>query len=362
MKKVITRRRFVTTVAKGGVVVAGSTMAAPFVRTAWAKEPLTVVEWGTPYVESSQAISAKQDIADITWALHEGGSAAILPKIKSSWPNPPYDLIAAWKPVWLTMIREGWIEPVTLEKVPNMKDIPKKLITTDENGVWYDVPRSLSGVFWAYRTDTCPIEITNIEDLLDPSLVGQISWPHPIANTNLQVASLAMGRGGDEHNMEPGWKFLKELAKSGNIGRVHATTADQINALTAGEVSIIFTDLPSVGVAAKNVPIKYLTKTHETLKMFPWVESWGVLKSSKNKMAAFDYANFSITPENNKAFNEGIGAGATNVHVEASGALMSVSYTEEELAKFAHFADYDRLSKDLDASTKRFETEIVPLL
>ena len=361
MKRTLTRRRFVATTA-GGVSAAGLTIAAPFVRSAWAKDTLTVVEWGTPYVETSQALGATQDMVDITWVLHEGGSAAILPKIKSSWPNPPYDLIAAWKPVWLTMIREGWIEPITVDTVPNMKDIPEALITTDADGVWYDIPRTLSGVFWGYRTDICPIEITQMEDLLDPKLVGQISWPHPVTNTNLQVVALAMARGGDEYNMEPGWEFLKELAKSGNIGRIHSTTSDVINALTTGEISVTFNDLPTFGTAAKNVPIKYLSKTHESMKMFPWVESWGVLKSSKNKQAALDYANFTISAENNRIFNEGIGAGATNVNVEGSEALAPITYTSEELAKFTHFVDYDQLSKELDASTKRFEAEILPLL
>jgi putative spermidine/putrescine transport system substrate-binding protein len=361
MKNSFTRRRFVTTAAKGSAAV-GLTMATPFVPRAWAKESLTVVEWGTPYVETSKALSATQDKVDITWVLHEGGSAAILPKIKASWPNPPYDLIAAWKPVWLTMIREGWIEPITVENVPNMKDIPEALVTTDENGVWYDIPRTISGVFWGYRTDICPIEITTMEDFLDPKLKGQISWPHPITNTNLQVVALAMARGGDEYNMEPGWEFLKEIAKAGNIGRVHSTTSDVINALTTGEISVTFNDLPTFGTAAKNVPIKYLSKTHESLKMFPWVESWGVLKSSKNKQAALDYANWTMTADNNRAFNEGIGAGATNVHVEASAALDPVSYTAEELAKYTHFVDYNELSLQLDASTKRFEAEILPLL
>ena len=362
MNKSLTRRRFVTTAAKTGVAAASLTIATPFVRRAWSKETLTIVEWGTPYVETSTELSKRQDSVDVNWVLHEGGSAAILPKIKSSWPNPPYDLIAAWKPVWLTMIREGWIEPVTVETVPNMRDIPEALITTDENGAWFDIPRTLSGVFWGYRTDTCPIEITKMEDLLDPRLEGQISWPHPITNTNLQVVALAIARGGDEYNMESGWEFLKEIARSGNIGRIHSTTSDVINALTTGEISVTFNDLPTFGTAAKNVPIKYLSKTHESMKMFPWVESWGVLKSSPNKQAAFDYANFTIGPELNRAFNEGIGAGPTNVNVEAGEALEPISYTTEELKKFTYFVDYDQLSMELDASTKRFETEIVPLL
>jgi len=357
-----TRRQFVANSAATGLGAAGILMSPALMKAARAKEPLTVVEWGSPYVEASKVIAEKQSAVDITWVLHAGGSAAILPKIKTSWPNPPYDLIAAWKPVWISMSKEDWIQPVTLGDVPNLKDIPESYITKDEAGNWLDVPRTLSGIFWCYRNDTCPIKITKMEDLLDPKLKGQISWPATSANTNLQVVSLAIARGGDEYNMEPGWEFLKELAESGNIGRVHATPADAINALTSGEISVMFNDLPTIGAAAQNVPITYLTKTDESLKIFPWIESWGVLKSSKNKKAAFDYINFSINPENNALFNEGILAGPTNTKADPSDALKPISYSADEVEKYTYFVDYGELSEQLDASIKRFETEVQPLL
>ena len=355
-----TRRKFVGTA--GAAAAAGLTLAAPFRRKVLGATPLTVVEWGPPYVDSMKKVAGKQSRMDITWVLHQGGSAAILPKVQAAWPNPPYDLIAAWKPVFLTMNREEWLEPITVERVPNMKNIPEDLITKDANGNWLDIPRSLSGAFFGYRPDICPIEITKLDDLLDPRLKGQIMWPNPINSTNLHVVALALANGGDEYNLEPGWMFLKELAKSGNIGGVYGAISQVINALTTGQYSVTFTDLVSFQKAAQNVPIKLLTKTDESLKSFPWSESWGVLNRAKHKEEAFWFANFTISPQNNTLFNEGVRLSVTNKEAPAVEGLEEFAFTTEELKTYAHFADFDHLSKTLDAAVKRFEKEIIPLL
>ena len=63
-------------------------------------------------------------------------------------------------------------------------------------------------------------------------------WPNPTLNTNLQVVALSKALGGDEYNMEPGWEFLAEMAKVGNIGRVSANTSDVITSLETGETSV----------------------------------------------------------------------------------------------------------------------------
>jgi putative spermidine/putrescine transport system substrate-binding protein len=329
---------------------------------AHAATALTVVEWGTPYVEAMKQIAAKQQAADITWVLHQGGSATILPKIKASWPNKSFDLVAAWRPVFLSMMREGWLEPVARDKVPNLNDVPEGLITKDEKGTWYDIPRSVSGAFFAYRSDICPVKITKIQDLLDPKLKGQISWPAPIFNTNLQLVALALANGGDERNIEPGWVFLKELAKSGNIGRIHSNMADFTNSFNSGETSVTFADSPTLAESAKNVPVEFLTKTDPSLRTFPWAESWGVLKNSQNKDVAFEFANFTLEPENCTFFNQAIPAAPANAKAKPVQGLEFLSFTPDEIKKFAYFVDFDHVSKELDGWIKRFESEIAPLL
>ena len=233
MAKNFTRRDFIKTTTAGSI--AAASLSAPFINVGHAAEPLSVVEWGPPWIDNTKKLATAWGKGDITWSLHSGGAASILPKIKAAWPNPPYDLVDNWSPVFLSMLREGWAETVTLENCPNLKDVPEGLITKDADGNWKNIPRGSSGVFFTYAPENCPIEIKTVEDLLNPKLKGQILWPNPTLNTNLQVVALAKALGGDEHNMEPGWEFLIELAKSGNIGRISANTSDVITSLETVE-------------------------------------------------------------------------------------------------------------------------------
>ena len=354
-----TRRNFMQSTA-GGLATAGLTL--PFGNSAWGAEPLTVVEWGPPWIDGSKKVLGDQNMWDITWELHQGGAAAILPKIKSSWPNTLYDVVDCWTSVFLAMVKEGWAETVTVADVPHLADVPESLITKDDEGNFKNIPRSVNGIFFAYRPDICPIEINTIEDLLDPRLKGQILWPSPIMNTSLQVVALSLARGGDEYNMEPGWEFLQELAKSGNIGRVYITTTDTINSLTTGETSVTFTDQGTISAAAQHVPLKYLTKHHESMKSFLAVEGWVVLKSSKQKQAAFDFCNFMCSPEASTLFNGEIKVPPASLKATPTDGVDHLVFTDEELKKYAYIVDYPYVSSMIDPWVKRWEAEIEPYL
>lgn len=356
-------RRNVLIGGASALAAAGLTATMPGVKKAWAKESITVVEWGGAYVKGIKELVKRQGKYDVTWELHAGGAAAILPKIKSQWPdNLRYDLVAAWSPVFLSMVREGWAETVTLGDVPNLKDVPEALITKDDQGNWKNIPRNTAAIYFGYREDLCPIEIKSMEDFLNPKLEGQILWPDPFYNTNMQMVSLALARGGDEYNMEPGWEFMKELAKSGNIGRVYKTETDMINSLSTGETCLANAAGANFVQLARKFPIKHLTKVDDPgLKTTLAIEGWAVLKG-RNTKAAFDLADYTISPEANEWWAAHIGNSPVNSKSKAPDELAHLVFTDEELKKYAYFPDWDYISKQVDGWVKRFEQEIVPLL
>ena len=284
MSRKITRR---------GVLLGGAQVAAASgLATLWpgaggaraAMEEITIVEWGGPYVDGMKQLIERQGKYDVTWELHAGGSASILPKIKAQWPDRMlYDLVAGWPPVWLGMIREGWAEPLTVEAVPNLAHVPEALITKDKSGTWYGTPRNTAVSYFGYRPDICPIEINSVEDFLSPKLKGQICWPDPVYNTNMQMVGLALANGGDEFNLEPGWELLKEIAKAGNIGRVFKTEVDMINSLSTGETSITFGPSGNWVQLARKLPITHLNKHPGAgLKASLATEGWCVMKKPEH--------------------------------------------------------------------------------
>ncbi len=349
--------------AAAGAVVTASLAAGAVLETAAAQEQITVVEWGGPYVESMKAIAAKQDRVDIEWVLHAGGSGAILPKIKATWPEVQFDLVHAWNPVFVAMIREGWAETVTLEDVPHLSEVPEALITKDDQGNLKTVPTNLNGIYWAFREDIAPMAVGSVDDLFDPRLKGQILFPDPIMSMGLQIVTLAIARGGDEHNLEPGWEALKELARSGNIGRLAHSDVEVINSLTSGETSIAFGNPANFATVAKNFPVRHLTKVpgNTGLKTSITTEGWVILKGGKTK-AAFEFADFTITPENNEAFNLGIGTIPANSKAKSADGLDYLRFTEQELAEFAYIPDWSYISDHLDSWQKRWEQEVAVLI
>ena len=356
-----TRRDFIKSTT-GGIAAAGLASTLPFAERAYGAETLVAVDWGPPYIDGTKKALETWEGGDVVWELHQGGAAAILGKVKGSWPNTKYDVIDMWAPVFVSMMKEGWSEPLTIEDIPNLADVPEALITKDEQGNFMCAPRSVNYAHFAVRADTVPMEIKHIDDLLDPRLKGQIAWPSPILNTSLQVVAMALAKGGDEYNPEAGWEMLKEIAKAGNIGRVVHTTTDIINTLSSGETSVTFADLGTLSGVAKNFPVHYLTKTDPSIKSFPAVEGWVVLSNSKKKKAAFDFINHLLSPENATMFNQMLKLPPASSKAIPADGLDHVIFTNEELERYAHIPDFDHVSRQVDAWVKRFESEIAPLL
>jgi len=357
-----TRREFIVGAA-AGLAGANLALAGLTPSRAFGRESLTVVEWGGAYIDNMKLVAAKQDKYDINWVLHAGGAAAILPKIKADWPNPKFDLVAGWDPVFQSIIAEGWAEPVSVANVPNLADIPAALLYRDAQGNAVNIPRSISSIYWFYREDTAPIPIASLDDLLKPELKGQICWPGPVLNTNLQTIMLAMHRGGSAQDLEPGWAFLKELAKSGNIGRVANSDVDVTNSISSGETSVSFQGAMGPLELSKNFPIRHMNKSARASGLLTglYQEGWVVLKGGKTA-GALDFANFTVSAENNEFFNNASGAIPTNVKAKVAENLAYLQYSEAEIVESCYIPDWTYISGQVDAWNKRWEQEIAPLL
>ena len=178
----------------------------------------------------------------------------------------------------------------------------------------------------------------------------------------MQVIALALGRGGSERDLEPGWRFLDEIVKAGNIGRVFNTTTDVINSLSTGETSVTFSSEGTMGKVMKKFPMKLLTKFHPSFKSALFVEGWVIMANSKKKKLGMDFANFMISPEATNAFLSGVNSSPANQKATQKPGRAHVSFTAEELEKYGYVPDYGYLGEQLDGWVKRFEKEVVPKL
>lgn len=358
MRSLSRRQMLAATAATGALTVAGASV--PF-GTAAAATTLVAAEWGGDVIEAMKQIAAEQDDARFNWVLFQGGAASILPKIKTSWPRVEYDYVAGWEGSFYSMINEDWLETVSVDAIPNLADIPEKIIMKDKDGNWKDVPRAVGGIYFGYRTDTSPIKVDSIDDLFDPKLERQICWPGPTQNMMLQLVALALHGGGDEYNMEPGWELMKKLAKSGNVGRVAVTDTDFANSLTSGETAVGFFAEPAWASVAKNFDVTRLTK-QEGMPTFLYQSGFGIMKNRPNTKAAMAFANHAISPKMNALYAKVAGEAPLNAKADTPPELRHLKFTTEEMDKYVYVPDYGRVLNMQDAWTKRWEKEIAPLL
>lgn len=364
----LTRRRFVEamTASAGGLAAAGLASGLPGMRRALAARNLVVVTWGGPWIDSvkpfAKAFSEAHDVR-FAWELHQGGSQNILAKIRATWPVVKYDLVSAWNPTFSGMITEDWLETVTVDDIPNLKDVPDHYIMKDAQGNGKIVPATTGSTFWGYRTDLVKKPITSFEDMLDPSLKGKVAIWDPTAWSSLPYISMALEYGGSEKNMDPGFEFLKRLAQTGNISRILNSDVDQTTTMTTGESAVSFGFSAAWTEASKSQPIKVLSRVPGSggLKGFLYNEGWGILKGPNADLAK-EFANFTISPENNEVHNEINSSLPTNTKAKPSAAAAPYVYAPEEFDKFAYIPDYGYVIEHVDGWAKRFETEVVPLI
>ncbi|WP_342709961.1 extracellular solute-binding protein [Bradyrhizobium sp. B124] len=330
---------------------------------ACAAQSIVAVEWGGNNIKTMRTIASKQSEVNVNWQVHAPSSSATFSKIKATWPHPGVDLLAGWDLNWPMMGAEGWAEPVTVEKVPNLANIPQKLLAKD-GGDLINIPRTMSAILWFYRKDTTPFEIAKLDDLLDPRLKGKICFPAPTITSNLQMVTMALAKGGDEKNMEPAWDFIKRLAQSGNIGRVATSDADVSSSISSGETSVTFETSTSAIRLARNFQIHFLAKLDPKatgFRTFFNQEGWSVLKGG-NAAAAFKFANFTIDPEINAELNSMIGGIPVNTKSKVQEEVKTFAYNSDEMERYAYVPDWSYVSTQGDLWMKRWEKEIQPLL
>ncbi len=358
MSEDLTRRSLL---ASAGV--AGLLTAMPLGR-AFAQSgpvPLVAVEWGGEIVDAMKQIAARQADATFDWVLHQGGAAAILPQIKAAWPEVAYDYVAGWEGSFNSMIAEDWLETIDPADVPNLADLPQNILLRDAAGNIKAVPRAVGGMYFGYRSDISPVSVASVDDLFSPDLRGQICWPGPTQSMMLQIVALALHAGGSEKDMDPGWKLMADLAKSGNIGRVAGTDVDFTNSLTSGETSVGFFAEPGWAAVAAHFPVSRLTKS-AAMKTFMYQSGFGVMKNRPNKAAVLKFIDFAISPEMSALYADVAGEAPLNIRTKAPEKLAHLAYGPGEFEQFVYVPDYGVVLAEQDNWARRWEEEIAPLL
>ena len=199
-----------------------------------------------------------------------------------------YDLIMTCDAYMESLIAGGYVEEINLDNVPNSSNI--------NDAYWvskgYCVPYLMNYIYVVYDSETCPIEITSYNDLIDPALKGQISTIDGARNL-FPIALIALG-------YDPNSTEEKEIAEAYDwLVKFNENVVAYGNAeqnLTNGTASVALTyDGNASWAMAEKDTIKIADFKDDAVQL--GIDLYVVPKGAKHVDLAEKFLDYICTPE-----------------------------------------------------------------
>lgn len=242
------RRRFIA-----GSAALGSTLALPTPGRAQASRELIVVSFAGALQEPHQWLARRMEARHpgLKIRLVPSESQDIVAQIKAGQGASPYDAMPNGEPPHLIALRDGYIQKVKPETIPNYAAVAPAFI---EKSQGYGVPASYSLIGLAYNDKLVPAPKA-WTDLWKAEYRGKVGIPRASSNLGLGVLVVAAKSfGGSEENLEPGWAKLQELKPL--VGR---SPTQLLQMLEREEIAIApIWNNDAAGAAEKGLPVKFV--------------------------------------------------------------------------------------------------------
>jgi putative spermidine/putrescine transport system substrate-binding protein len=213
-----------------------------------------------------------------------------LSKLVAAKGTAPYDAVILDEGPSLSVPQEEVFEKIPVDRMPNVKDLPKKFV--DPRG--YSVFCSAQIIGIAYNTEKIKTPPRSWNDLLNPEYKGRVGLA-AMAGTLTQawMAEMAKLHGGGEENMEPAFQFVKKMLP--NVSALTPSPGALATLFQQGQVDIAVHYSNNVGdLRAKGVPIA-LARPDTGFVIIR--STMHVVKGTKQLDLAAAYVNASISPE-----------------------------------------------------------------
>lgn len=220
--------------------------------------------------------------------------------IYTKWSESPkgYDLSQPNISTLHAMMDAGMLKELDLENIPNNKYISTEACDPafEEEDNKYAIPYNVSGGYtWIYNPETCPIEITCVDDLLKDEMKDQLVtmpysyWWYPIALKHLGYSETST----DETEIAEATEWVKKLVANVKVfdGATPSTSVEN------GECSVALSfasDSARALMEDPNLEVLYL----DDMIFTAYAQYWVVGSESPNAVNAEKFINFICDPEN----------------------------------------------------------------
>lgn len=318
-----------------------------FLLPAAAQKTIVIQTWGGAFIDALTGV--KDDIEKSTGTkiefVTQASSVAGLQRLEAQKANPQVDIWMTADATAATALAAGIIEPVPANLVPNLKDIPEKLVFPAGPTMWSS-PR---GIF--YRVDKTPFEIKTWEDLWDPRLKGMVTTSiDQDKGMFIMIASLLAG--GNEKNIDPGFEKLKALKP--NLGVVYKADAEALKLVQAGEVNVAGYGV--LGIVYKQLgPGSNYKFVMPTKPQFMSVNVITMVKGRPNTPEAAKVVNAILDPGIQERIVEQLGSIPSNKNAKAPARIRDVIPPLGDL----YTPDWDYVNANYGAWVERWNREIL---
>jgi putative spermidine/putrescine transport system substrate-binding protein len=136
-------------------------------------------------------------------------SQDVVAQIKAAQGASPYDAMPNDEPPHLIGIRDGYVQKVKADRVPNYPNAFPEFVRKSQG---YGVPATYSLIGLAYNTQLVKTAPASWADLWRPEYKGLLGIPRASSNLGLGfLAIVAKLNGGGEEQLDPAFRRLKEL-------------------------------------------------------------------------------------------------------------------------------------------------------
>jgi spermidine/putrescine transport system permease protein len=205
-----------------------------------------------------------------------------------------YDLVVASDYFIQPMAKQGLIQEIDLNNIPNFKNLAQDFVNKEHDpGNKYSVPYMGNTVSLAYNPDSIKTEITSYEDLWKPELKGQIVMVDD-QRFILGMVLKTLGYSGNDtdpaHLEEAKQKMLKLMPN------IKAFDSDSPKTLMInGEVNIAYVWGAEIALAQREKPQFKTVLPKEGLMIT--FDNFVIPAGAKHKKTAEAFVNFLLEPE-----------------------------------------------------------------
>lgn len=208
-----------------------------------------------------------------------------------------YDLVMPCDADMTGLIKGGYLAEINQEKVPNLKNLGSAYKNREfdpENK--YAVPYLMNYVYVVYNPKTCPIEIKEYKDLLNPKLKGQIaSVTGPRNLFPIALASLGYDPNSqNEKEIKEAYQWLQKYVK--NVTGFDSDSAETMLINGASSVGFLFDGQASKAFSEMGDEALAVAELNDAVQL--GVDELVIPKDSKNKENAEKFLNFILDADN----------------------------------------------------------------